>query len=59
LNSRLNWGAPNSSYIERDLNTVLQGYNDRALVVSVQDQPGGPEHPAIRRDYRELVPLVR
>jgi cell division protein FtsI/penicillin-binding protein 2/cell division protein FtsW (lipid II flippase) len=59
LRNRLNWGAPNSSYIERDCNTILQGYNDRAQVVYVRDQPGGPEHAAIRRDYRELVPLVR
>jgi cell division protein FtsI/penicillin-binding protein 2/cell division protein FtsW (lipid II flippase) len=59
LRSRLNWGASNSSYIERDWNMVLQGYNDRAIYLSAQDQPGGPEHTTIRRDYREIVPLVR
>jgi cell division protein FtsI/penicillin-binding protein 2/cell division protein FtsW (lipid II flippase) len=59
LPSRLNWGAPNSSYVERDLNTTLQGYDDRAVVVRVRDQPGGPEHLTIRRDLRDLVPLVR
>jgi cell division protein FtsW (lipid II flippase) len=59
LRSRLNWGAPNSSYVERDWDTVLQGYNDRATIAYVQDKPGGPEHTALRRDFRELVPLVR
>ncbi len=59
LGSRLNWGAPNSSYIERDMNSVLQGYDDRATRVYVQDRPGGPEHATLRRDFRELVPLVR
>ncbi len=59
LRSRLNWGAPNSSYIERDWNTYLQGYDDHAIIESVQDQPGGPEHTTLRRDFRELVPLVR
>jgi cell division protein FtsI/penicillin-binding protein 2/cell division protein FtsW (lipid II flippase) len=59
LRTHLNWGAPNSSYVERDWNTVLQGYNDRAIVVSAQDKPGGAEHATIRRDFREIVPLVR
>jgi cell division protein FtsW (lipid II flippase) len=59
LRSRLNWGAPNSSYIERDWNTFLQGYDDHALIVSVPDKPGGPEHTTIRRDFRDIVPLVR
>ena len=59
LRSRFNWGAPNSSYIERDWNTYLQGYNDHAIIESVQDQPGGPEHTTLRRDFRELLPLVR
>jgi cell division protein FtsI/penicillin-binding protein 2/cell division protein FtsW (lipid II flippase) len=57
--SRLNWGAPNSSYIERDWNTVLQGYNDRSVLEYVENTPGGREHTALRRDFRELVPLVR
>ena len=59
LRTRLNWGAPNSSYIERDWNTILQGYDDRAVTVEVPDRPGGPKHLTLRRDYRELVPLVR
>lgn len=59
LPSRLNWGAPNTSFVERDMNTKLQGYDDRAMVVRVRDKPGGPEHLVLRRDFRELLPLVR
>ncbi len=59
LNSRLNWGAPNSSYIERDWNVILQGYDDRATLVKVRDRPGGPEYATMRRDLSILAPLVR
>jgi cell division protein FtsW (lipid II flippase) len=59
LTTRLNWGAPNTSFVERDSNTTLQGYDDRAIVVKVRDYPDGPEHTVLRRDYRELIPLVR
>ena len=44
LRSRLNWGAANTSFVERDWNTTLQGYDDRSIVVRVNDKPGGPEH---------------
>jgi cell division protein FtsI/penicillin-binding protein 2/cell division protein FtsW (lipid II flippase) len=59
LRTRLNWGAPNSTYIERDMNTVLQGFDDHATFVRVQDEPGGAQHFVLRRDFREVVPLVR
>jgi cell division protein FtsI/penicillin-binding protein 2/cell division protein FtsW (lipid II flippase) len=59
LRTRLNWGASNSTYAERDLNVVLQGYDDHAEVVRVQDEPGSPERLVLRRDFREIVPLVR
>ncbi len=59
LASRINWGAPNTSYVERDRNTTLQGYDDLAIVVGVRDEPEGPEHLVLRRDFRELLPLVR
>jgi cell division protein FtsI/penicillin-binding protein 2 len=59
LRTRLNWGAPNSTYVERDSNVFLQGYDDRATVVRVQDEPGGPQRLVLRRDFREVVPLVR
>jgi cell division protein FtsI/penicillin-binding protein 2/cell division protein FtsW (lipid II flippase) len=59
LTTRLNWGAPNSTYVERDMNTTLQGYDDHATVVRVRDEPGGRARFVLRRDFRELVPLVR
>ena len=58
LPTRLNWAAPNTSYVERDYNVTLQGYDDRASIVEVDDKPGGPRHPVLRRDLRELIPLV-
>src|SRR5262249_6169394 len=51
--------APNTSFVERDENVRLQGYDDRAQVVRVRDTPDGAEHAELRRDFRELVPLVR
>jgi cell division protein FtsI/penicillin-binding protein 2/cell division protein FtsW (lipid II flippase) len=59
LKTRLNWGAPNSMYVERDLNTALQGFDDHSTAVRVQDDPGGPQRFVFRRDFQEVVPLVR
>jgi len=56
--TRVNWTAPNTSYIERDLENALRGFDDRASVVSTNDAAGRPMS-TIRRDYREIVPLLR
>jgi cell division protein FtsW (lipid II flippase) len=58
IRTRANWSAPNSSLVERDSAVRLQGYNDRARVVSVPDAQGHPFN-TIRYDYRELLPLLR
>jgi cell division protein FtsW (lipid II flippase) len=58
IRTRANWSAPNSSLVERDSATRLQGYDDRARVVQVQDAAGKPFN-TIRYDYRELLPLLR
>jgi cell division protein FtsW (lipid II flippase) len=58
LRNRLNWGARNTSFIERDARVRLQGYDDYAGVVKVK-QPDGSEAPVVVVDYRELVPLLR
>jgi cell division protein FtsI/penicillin-binding protein 2/cell division protein FtsW (lipid II flippase) len=58
-NHQTNWGARNSSYIERDNDAELKGYDDRARVVEVVNPRTRQKHPAISRDYRELLPLVR
>ena len=58
LTNRANWGAPNTTYAERDERVRLQGYDDYAEVVEVR-QPAGGTTREIRRDYRELLPLLR
>ncbi|MDP9053534.1 MAG: FtsW/RodA/SpoVE family cell cycle protein [Acidobacteriota bacterium] len=58
IRTRANWSAPNSSLVERDAAIRLQGYDDRARVVSVKDAAGRPFN-TIRYDYRELLPLLR
>jgi cell division protein FtsW (lipid II flippase) len=57
--SRANWGARNSSYVERDAAVRLQGYDDRARVIEVPDPRTGKPTYTIRRDFRELLPLLR
>lgn len=59
LRSRANWGARNSSLVERDSMVRLQGYNDRATVVEVRHPATGKPSYTVRYDYRELVPLLR
>jgi cell division protein FtsI/penicillin-binding protein 2 len=49
LRSRANWSAANTSFVERDAEATLRGFDDHATTV------GG----ALRRDYSELVPLLR
>ena len=56
--TRLNWSATNTSYIERDAEDRLRGFDDRATTVQTRDQSGRPTA-AVRRDYREVVPLLR
>jgi cell division protein FtsW (lipid II flippase) len=56
---RLNWGARNSSYFERDSDSRLKGFDDRQRVVQVVNRRTGASERTIRRDYRELLPLVR
>jgi cell division protein FtsW (lipid II flippase) len=57
-NSRLNWSASNTSYVERDAEDSLRGFDDRASVVKTDDGDGAIGT-TLRRDYRDLVPLVR
>jgi cell division protein FtsW (lipid II flippase) len=61
LGSRVNWGAPNTSFAERDFRIRLQGYDDYAAVVDVAQPPKGSDRTArlVRRDYSELLPLLR
>jgi cell division protein FtsW (lipid II flippase) len=56
--SRRNWTATNTSYVERDTQDHLRGFDDHATAVKTTDQSGGTQF-TIRRDYRELIPLLR
>jgi cell division protein FtsW (lipid II flippase) len=55
---RRNWSASNTAYVERDAQDHLRGFDDHAVTVKVQDA-SGHDVMTIRRDYRELIPLVR
>jgi cell division protein FtsW (lipid II flippase) len=56
--TRRNWSASNTSFVERDSESKLRGFDDHATTVSVAEQDG-TTGAAIRRDYRDLVPLLR
>jgi cell division protein FtsW (lipid II flippase)/cell division protein FtsI/penicillin-binding protein 2 len=53
------WTASNTSFVERDSDRELRGYDDGARVVEVANARTGGSTFTIRRDYRSLVPLVR
>ena len=56
--TRINWSAPNTSYVERDGESTLRGFDDHASTVATDtgtNQPGI----ALKRDYRAIVPLLR
>ena len=56
--TKSNWTATNTSYVERDADVRLRGYDDHATTVKLEDRDGRPMY-AIHRDYRELVPVLR
>ena len=53
-----NWTATNTSYVERDADARLRGFDDHASTVKTLDRGGQPMY-TIHRDYRELVPVLR
>lgn len=56
--TRRNWSASNTSFVERDEEAALRGFDDHATVVPVVE-PDGTTGSALRRDYRDVVPLLR
>ena len=56
---QVNWGASNASYVERERDTRLKGFDDRQRVVEVVHPRTGIHGSAIRRDYSAMLPLVR
>jgi cell division protein FtsW (lipid II flippase) len=55
--SRMNWSASNTSYVERDAEDRLRGFDDRATVVHTRNASGASS--TVRRDYHDLLPLLR
>ncbi|MFI5076686.1 MAG: FtsW/RodA/SpoVE family cell cycle protein, partial [Vicinamibacteria bacterium] len=56
--ARRNWSATNTAYLERDEEASLRGFDDHATIVpSTDDQ--GRRVALLRRDYREVLPLLR
>ena len=53
--TRINWAATNTSYVERDAEARLRGFDDRATLVRAR----GSAAAVLNRDYREVIPLVR
>lgn len=58
LRNRVNWAASNTTFAERDARVRLQGYDDYAAVVEVEQRDGRTTR-EIQLDYGELVPLLR
>jgi hypothetical protein len=56
--TRFNWAASNTSFVERDAEDSLRGFDDRARSVETDADEGQPTL-ALKRDYRDLVALVR
>src|SRR4051812_29684877 len=57
-NGQTNWNASNASFLERDQNVVLQGFDDHPRTVE-RTTGNGTRELVVMRDYRELLPLVR
>lgn len=55
--TRRNWSASNSSFVERDSESTLRGFDDHQTTVPVVEQDG-TAGTALRRDYGDLVPLL-
>jgi peptidoglycan glycosyltransferase len=53
-----NWSATNTSYVERDNDARLRGFDDHAINVKTFDLAGRPMY-TVHRDHRELVPVLR
>jgi cell division protein FtsW (lipid II flippase)/cell division protein FtsI/penicillin-binding protein 2 len=58
LNTRVDWAATNTSFAERDSRIRLQGYDDFAGIVEVE-QPNGEVTREIQLNYAELIPVLR
>ena len=58
VRTRRNWGASNTSFVERDSESALRGFDDHQTLVNVS-AADGTQTTAVRRDYRDLVTVYR
>jgi cell division protein FtsW (lipid II flippase) len=56
--TRRNWSASNSSFVERDSESRLRGFDDHQTMVPVRGVDGDTLT-VPRREYRDLVPILR
>jgi cell division protein FtsW (lipid II flippase)/cell division protein FtsI/penicillin-binding protein 2 len=56
---QVNWAARNTSFVEQDFDAHLKGFDDRPRMVEVRSPSDGRVFTTVRRDYAELLPLVR
>lgn len=59
VRSRLKQGARNTAFQEGASRIRLQGYDDVSEVEELRDPATGRITPTVRRDLRELIPLLR
>ena len=58
VRTRTRWTASNTSFVERDAEAKLRGFDDHQTAVRTVDG-GGAQTWALRRDYTDLLPLLR
>jgi cell division protein FtsW (lipid II flippase) len=56
--TRRNWSASNTSFVERDSESRLRGFDDHQAMVPVVERDG-TSTTVLRREYRDLVPILR
>jgi cell division protein FtsI/penicillin-binding protein 2/cell division protein FtsW (lipid II flippase) len=57
--NQTNWAARNTSFVEEDLDARLKGFDDRPQAVDVRNPRTGRVSTVIKRDFTELLPLLR
>ena len=59
LETERDWAASNTSFVERDSAPRLRGFDDHATRVTIAVPDRSEPVVLLRRDYSELIPLVR
>lgn len=57
--NQTNWAARNTSFVEEDFDARLKGFDDHPQATDVRNPRTGRVATVIKRDYTELLPLVR